>query len=356
MSSVFWRFQTLRTGLAVLMVVVATLAAPSAIAQNADKLVSALSCPDSLTLDLRRNPDRQPNAIREIAPSAGARTSDEIYHHAQLAGFAYDLYAAYAAGQDPRKSFDHPELKLVALIYGDPGPSTELASRSKDTTTLYGFVADEITSGQRYVVFRGTLEPAEWVRNVQAGQRPYPAGTRKRDARAHVHAGFLQIFESLKLDTGSDVKPFGAALPSLVEGHDTIIVGHSLGSALATLAGVEASRLSPESGSRIRIVTVASPRVGDAGFAKFALAVGRIDRVCNQVDIVTAVPPSTRTITYVHVGTPFRVSSFDWPQLVNDLKGAGDQILCWHGDQSYDLMLDPKHSPRNPSQCFKAPG
>ncbi|MBK6705221.1 MAG: hypothetical protein IPG56_16640 [Caulobacteraceae bacterium] len=57
------------------------------------------------------------------------------------------------------------------------------------------------------------------------------------------------------------------ALRNLVAGRDTVFVGHSLGSALATLAGVEASRRSPQSAARLRIVTLASPRVGDAGFA-----------------------------------------------------------------------------------------
>jgi triacylglycerol lipase len=204
------------------------------------------------------------------------------------------------------------------------------------------------------MVFRGTQQPAEWVRNVQAGQRSYPAGTRDRDAGAHVHAGFWKIFESLQLDSGSGSTSFEAALPSLVAGRDTVFVGHSLGSALATLAGVEASRRSPESAARLRIVTLASPRVGDAGFAAFASKVGRIDRVCNLVDVVTAVPPSTPRITYVHVGTPFRVSSFDWPVFVNDLDGAGDQILCWHSDKSYSVMLQPSHARREPAQCFRS--
>jgi hypothetical protein len=328
----------------------------SAAAKKPDNNRDLLACPDAVTIDLRPNPERQPGRVRELAPSAGAQASAELYAHARLAGVAYDMYDAFTAGKDPRSAFNPPGLQLVALLYGDPGPNTERGPKRKDTTTFYGFIADETATGHRYLVFRGTEEPVEWARNIQAGQRPYPSGTRKRDAKAHVHAGFFDIFESLRLEAAPTGKRLTEALPDLVSGRDVIFVGHSLGSALATLAGVEAARIAPQSSPRLRIVTVASPRVGDPGFGAFARAVGRIDRICNMVDIVTAIPPSTRTLIYKHVGTPFRVSSYDWPQLANNLEKDGDQILCWHSDQSYDHMLDPAHVVRKPASCYRSPG
>lgn len=314
-----------------------------------------LTCPNSLTLDLRPDRERDPARVREIAPKAGATTSAELFSHARYARIGYELYEAFDAGQDPRAAFTSPDLQLVTLIYGDPGLNTERGPRPPGRTrTLYGFVADEPASGRRYVVFRGTQQPAEWVRNVQAGQRPYPSGTPATAATAHVHAGFLQIFESLQLESALGAEPFSPALGSLLAGRDTVFVGHSLGSALATLAGVEASIRLPQDAARLRIVTLASPRVGDSGFATFARAVGRIDRVCNLVDVVTAVPPNTRQLNYVHVGTPFRISSFDWPALDNNVERAGDQILCWHGDQSYAFMLQPDQSGPVPQECLAA--
>ena len=314
-----------------------------------------LTCPNSLTLDLRPDRGREPARVREIAPTAGAKISAELYFHARYARIAYELYEAFDAGQDPRNAFKSSDLQLATLIYGDPGPNTERGPRPPGRTrTLYGFVADEPATGRRYIVFRGTQQPAEWVRNVQAGQRPYPSGSPARTATAHVHAGFLQIFESLQLESGAGASEFSPELGNLVAGRDTVFVGHSLGSALATLAGVEASRRSPQSAARLRIVTLASPRVGDEGFAALARAVGRIDRVCNLVDVVTAVPPSIGQAAYVHVGAPFRVSSFDWPTMANDLASAGDQILCWHSDVSYMLMLNPSHRIAQPSSCYRA--
>ena len=330
------------------------LALQPAHAQSKSPTPAWLTCPDAATIDLRPDPDRDPARIREIRPTAGAMSSIEVYSHARLASLAYDLYAVFDAGADPRTAFNEPGLTLTSLIYGVPGKNTERGPRAGRTRTLYGFIADEKSSGRRYFVFRGTQVPAEWVRNVQAGQRPYPSGATANTAQARVHAGFLQIFETLSVENAAGTAaPFATALPGLVADRNTVFVGHSLGSALATLAGVEAGRRAPQEASRIRVVTLASPRVGDAGFAAMAARLGRIDRVCNLVDVVTAVPPSTRNISYVHVGTPFRVSSFDWATLANDLPKAGDQILCWHSDLAYAAMLNPAHKKREPAQCFK---
>lgn len=313
-----------------------------------------LTCPDEIALDVRPEANRERERIREIAPTAGAVISPELFSHARFASAAYALYAAFDAGEDPRQAFAAPGLTLAAVIYGDPGRETDRRVQSRDTHTLYGFVADETASGRRYIVFRGTQQPAEWVRNAQVRQRPYPSGTPARAGGAKVHAGFLEIFDSLTVDRGAGERPFAAELPGLINGRPTIFVGHSLGSALATLAGVEASRRAPAAASALRIVTLASPRVGDPGFAAMTRSIGRIDRVCNLVDVVTAVPPSTPDVRYVHVGTPYRVSSFDWPSLANDLEKRGEQILCWHGDTSYSYMLDPAQAGAAPAQCAKA--
>jgi hypothetical protein len=255
----------------------------------------ALTCPDSLELDLRADRTLEPKRIREIAPSAGAHTSAELAAFGPLPRLAYQLYDVYSAGGDVRARFDGSGLRLVGFIYGDPGPDTErpsLRRDNRDTKTFFGFVADDPTNGRRVIVFRGTLQPNEWIRNLQARQQPFAADT----PSAQVHSGFLSIFRSLVLEENGAHVPFAQALPRLITGDQTVFVGHSLGSAIATLAGVEASRQSPAAAGKLRIITFASPRVGDEGFARLAAAVGRIDRVCNQVDVDTAVPQSTRRV------------------------------------------------------------
>jgi len=156
----------------------------------------------------------------------------------------------------------------------------------------------------------------------------------------------MKIYESFEMTRVSDGAriPFSEGLEEYIIGHDATFIGHSLGAALATLAGVDAALMSPENSKRLRIVTLASPRVGNKGFARLAKSVGRIDRVCNLVDLVTAVPPSTRLTPYVHVGDVFRVSSFDWPELENNHPKAGEQITCWHSIFAYAYMTDPNKS------------
>jgi hypothetical protein len=313
-----------------------------------------LNCPDTSLQDLRGLMDRATKGLGKIAPSAGAATSADLASHARLAALAYTMQEAFEKGENPEQSAP-PGLSIKALIFGDPHYGTpRLRVRLRDTRTLYGFVADGPAPGQRVIVFRGTLQPMEWFRNVQARLLPYSADMLPYGASARVHNGFLRIFSSLRLVIAGEETPFQAALPGLVAGHSVTFVGHSLGGALATLAGVDAARMSPGDAPGLRVVTFASPRVGDPGFAALANAlVGRIDRVCNIVDPVTALPPTTPFTPYTHVGTVFRLSSFDWPELNNAHDRAGQQIDCWHSIAAYAFMTDPAKAAASLGPCAR---
>lgn len=308
------------------------------------------SCADSSAIEL---------ATRLIAPSpqenpprTDAQKSEEITAKAEFSSLSYDMYAAFDDGSDPARLLDG-RLTPIALIYGDPGPADDRpAGRLTDSRTFYGFVGDDPSTGQRYIVFRGTLQPNEWLRNIQARQVPFPSEGAL--PAANVHRGFYDIFTSLEVDQGGGVvRSFSSALPDLIAGRDVIFIGHSLGGALATLAGVDAARQLPEQASRLNVTTFASPRVGDPGFAALASSVGSIDRVCNVVDVVTEVPPSTAFADYTHVGEVYRVSSFDWGQLNNAFDLAPEQIVCWHSIAAYRFMTDPSRSTLGVETCLR---
>lgn len=313
------------------------------------------TCPDSSAFKARRDAEADALNARAHQPSAGAVTSADLAAHARLSAMSYDMYTAYSEGKDPLDGLA-ANLKPIALIYGDPGRTERLRRRKvRDTRTFYGVVADDPATGRRLVIVRGTLQPNEWIRNVQARlrpflrsriRRPFPFGARRLLSRVRVHNGFMKIYESFEMTRVSDDAriPLSEGLEDLVVGRNVTFIGHSLGAALAMLAGVDAALMSPENSKRLRIVTFASPRVGNEGFARLAQAVGRIDRVCNLVDLVPAVPPSTRLTPYVHVGDVFRVSSFDWPELENNAPKAGEQITCWHSIFAYAYMTDPAKS------------
>lgn len=301
-----------------------------------------LNCPDVVEIDVRTAKDRGVNSVRQIAPKAGGGVSADLSGFTHYSMLSYEMYDAFDLGEDPSLLMP-ASLEPIALLYADPGRDTERRRDRdlRDTETFYGFVADEKATGRRLIVVRGTLQPNEWLRNLQARQSPYPAGEPRWRAVAKVHSGFLKIHDSLEIATDRGRSPLAEALPALVQGQETVIVGHSLGGALATLIGVDAARLAPSEAARLRVVTFGSPRVGDEGFGAMAQAVGRIDRICNQPDPVTAVPPSVLLADYAHVGQVFRVSSFDWPELGQDFD-RGRQVLCWHSIYTYRYMTDPE--------------
>lgn len=309
-------------------------------------------CPDSLTINIGKGHLLEALTPGKQRPSARGATSADLAAHARLSAMSYDMYEAFNTGADPASKLTR-DLAPVALIYGTPGlDDLRLRPNAPSSRTFYGFVADEPASGRRFVVIRGTLQPVEWARDSQAGLRPFVSNKLNRPllgtaenllSKAWVHAGFLKILASLEITSVNDGKRtnLADALPALVSGRRVTFIGHSLGAAVATLAGVEAARRSPADATKMRIITYASPRVGNTGFAELAKAVGRIDRVCSVVDAVPMLPTSTRALLYIHVGNVFKVSPFDWPGLDNDLKRVGEQITCWHGIAQYAYMLEP---------------
>lgn len=339
-----------RHGFAVALSIVLGLGAFSATA-SADTS-NHFDCPNSLTINVGKGHLLQALTPGQQRPTAGAATSADLAAHARFSAMSYDMYEAYNAGADPASKLAR-DLTPVALIYGTPGADDlRLRPNAPSSRTFYGVVADEPASGRRFVVIRGTLAPVEWVRDAQAGLRPFVSNRLSRPllgapqnllSKAWVHAGFLKIFASLEIISASHGKStnLADALPALVSGRQVTFIGHSLGAALATLTGVEAARRSPADAAKMRIITYASPRVGNKGFAELAKAVGRIDRVCSVVDVVTMVPTSTQALLYLHVGNVFKLSPFDWPDLDNSLERSGQQITCWHGIAQYSYMLEP---------------
>lgn len=323
------------------------------------------SCPDSLTIEIGKGRLLDVLTLGKQRPSAGAATSADLAAHARLSVMSYRMYEAYNAGLDPASKLAR-ELTPVALIYGTPGlDDLRLRPNAPSSRTFYGFVADDPASGHRFIVIRGTLQPVEWARDGQAGMRPFVSNRLNRPllsaaetlhAEAWVHAGFLKIFAGMEITSVGDGKrtKLSDALPALVSGRQVTFIGHSLGAALATLAGVEAARRSPTDAAQIRIITYASPRVGNTGFVKLAKNVGRIDRVCSVVDVVPVLPTSTRATPYVHVGTAFRLSPFDWPGLNNELRRPVDQVTCWHGIDQYTYMLEPSKTTPISNGCALA--
>ena len=313
------------------------------------------SCADELSLSEGGVWGRQLVELRDFAPSAGGRADASLAKDADHAIAAYDMFNTFDAGGAPGNAFDVDGYGLIGLIYGNARANTERSRSPERARTFYGYVASNLTTGDMLVAFRGSMEPADWVRNMQSRQVDLPFDA--AGASAQVHNGFSQIYETLEFQDAAGATPFSTMLASGVMSTVPVrFVGHSLGGALANLAAVELVLRQPSAAGRIEVTTLGAPRVGDEAFAEIAESISRNTRVCNLADSVPDAPLSTPFNRYVHAGDLRRYSSFDYPQLANDLEQGGEQIGCWHRAKMYRLMLDPNSYDGGAPECLVGPG
>jgi hypothetical protein len=204
-------------------------------------------------------------------------------------------------------------------------------------TVPFGYIAvkkkendHEGKQDEIYVVFRGTLNSQEWAANARFKKAEVVKGVA---GSGYVHRGFNSIFEtsfveryksSRGLYTSLKRKILGIQPPpeirqqSIRETLESIlfnaelvspdakifVTGHSLGGALALLAGrvvVNAGRIIADNSNsqmenpyikNLAICTFAAPRVGDNAFKSVFKDINVV-RYVNTEDIVPTVPPAT---------------------------------------------------------------
>jgi hypothetical protein len=155
-----------------------------------------------------------------------------------------------------------------------------------DSGDVQGFWCAGKESG--LLVFRGTSNPGQWLRDVRFLPAPHPWG--------HVHIGFRDGTAAVE----TSLAAFDAVARSV---RHVWVAGHSLGGALAVLA---AARLKMKTGVSALLHTYGQPAVGLNDFAeRYSAELPQcLWRFVNQSDIVTRVPPGP---LYRHVGTVKRV-------------------------------------------------
>lgn len=170
--------------------------------------------------------------------------------------------------------------------------------------TPLGFVASNADT--QAIVFRGTQTHVEWADDFDCRTQAFG------NVDGHpvfVECGFLTVYKAL---TGS--------LPALDHSKRIIVVGHSLGGALAQLYTFDqfANSLSAPP----VVYTFGSPRAGGALFA--ARFPAMCWRMVNVGDIVPHTPPEL--FGYVHVGTAVEVNGFKDPL---DLLRAAHSLVSY---------------------------
>ena len=139
------------------------------------------------------------------------------------------------------------------------------------------------------VVFRGSESRTDWMYDLMITK------IRLRD-NVYVHQGFHR-----QLHENNNYESLVEKVKELIEkypDYEIYITGHSLGAALATLFGYE---LSHEIENNIKVISFASPRVGNQYFKTSYEAKENLThyRITNDRDVVTAFP----MYRYKHIGT-----------------------------------------------------
>jgi triacylglycerol lipase len=277
------------------------------------------------------------------------------------------VQAAYAMFQTPNSTDPlRPEPSGIPPTYelGAWIQMSDFLFFSKEPK-FYGIVAHKVGDpDSRIVAIRGTEGWKEWVDDaftelVHFSQVP---------SAGRVAAGFDRIYSSMKvvkydppavraLTAGSEPETFAGSFaeqleqlaisreaergvaPALAEGRGrvqrpTIVTGHSLGSALATLFVMEND--SKRKFDISRLCTFASPRVGNKEFVQQFNRLP-IDswRIVNTEDLVPKVPftiPIFFDYEQVDVAYPFDSAAF-----------ARNNLACNHSMDTYLHWLDPAH-------------
>ena len=226
---------------------------------------------------------------------------------------------------------DLPTAKYCStLVY-----ALETATRQQTTpqyppavTILGGLQANDLDpmsgavllgSAVLWVVFRGSQTTDDWQTDFELNQSSFLT---TRSTRRHflpdsirLHQGFADRYQQIRAQLLDTVKPYGTATK-------IVVTGHSLGAALATLAGLD---LFMNGYQHIIVYTFASPRVGDQSFAKLVDRSIKVYRFVNETDLIPTLPLAVQPnllvpaspSEYSHCGQELPFSD-NWFSLLNN--------------------------------------
>lgn len=182
------------------------------------------------------------------------------------------IVAAYIAGRDTLFAKGPLQIARRTVCYG------YLARRGAGSAEEWG------------AVIRGTDGFVEWVEDGDFIPIPYQPPPSAQGA-ASVEQGFWTIYSSMQLidPAGAPLGPLAPAIASAVAGATLTVVGHSLGSALATYLALDLARGS--FGHRVSACLFASPHTGNQAFVDLFDRTVADYRLFNYLlDVVPRVP------------------------------------------------------------------
>jgi triacylglycerol lipase len=225
-------------------------------------------------------------------------TNSQAVPYGLLAMYAEDTFAASPTNRktpppDPRIAAAGWSIQALAMardvVIPEVGAKHQRMSVDHVNDPIYyGYMARSTADANIWVVsVRGTQELVEWVIDAEFALR-YRAGT----SGPMVEQGFSDIYDTMALaDSNGRILNANAAkgIADLVGANGRVtVVGHSLGSALATYLSYDIAQFR---GDWLSACLFASPRTGDAAWtAAYDARVKNYNLYNYILDIVTHVP------------------------------------------------------------------
>lgn len=192
---------------------------------------------------------------------------------------------------------------------------------------FYGWLLERANApGEFTAVVRGTGDLREWILDAEFGE------LHAHPVVGKVEYGFWSIYDTMRYrpNAGEDL-PAAQGIAQAVGAGRLTLIGHSLGSVLATYLAFDAAHPGLLA-SRVSAVIFASPRPGDSSFgAAFNLRVPAHRAYWWEHDLVPKVPFG---FGYAPVPQSIELTP---PSLLTICRS----IVCAHHALSYGSMIDP---------------
>jgi hypothetical protein len=233
------------------------------------------------TTPISLSPNKNSNIAKENIPESMFNLDISI----RLANLVQQAYSQFEEYKKPPSWEIDKNYKLIQPIF--------------DGNIPFGFVATDLDRKNVYISIRGTLTFLEWFKDAQIELISYQNGKAGKSSKiipvngdyGSITKGFRDIYVNLRDDIINGLK-------ECPKDANVYITGHSLGSALATLAIPDIlNNTHFTDPQKIVMYTFASPRCGNRDFAQAMSKTGvQHWRIANTEDIVPSLPFPTGNI------------------------------------------------------------
>lgn len=272
-------------------------------------------------------------------------TNAEIVEFGRLVMIDYAQFDSDSANANP--SFpDSGGFPSDSALLARYRPLANIQGKDKVSSSheeLYGHVWRNQENAGLVVSLRGTSDRQEWIddakfRLVKLELDLASNLAEEKEKAVEVELGFHEIESSLTISPQPSTNkrtPLDSYIDAQSDIESLTIVGHSMGSSLATLFAYKTKLRQPE--LDIRLLTFASPLTGAPNFsASFESQFKKSIRIVNRPDIVPKMP--FPELGYKHVWRPVFIDSTNSKRVV-------DSIACHHSLNTYLHMLDETIKP-----------